>query len=61
MKVKEMNQLNDSELKNLLKEKRAGLQSFYFKIAKGNVKNVKEAKGLRKDVARILTILRNKN
>jgi len=61
MKIKNFKQSSKAELLNLLKEKRGDLQSFYFKITKGRVKNVKEARELKKDIARILTILKNTN
>lgn len=57
MKTKELRQLSKQELANLLREKKGDLQLFYFKIARGRVKNVKEARELRKDIARIFTLL----
>lgn len=48
------------ELKKLLSEKRAALESFRFNISGSKVKNIKESKNTRRDVARILTEL-NKN
>jgi ribosomal protein L29 len=49
-----------SELKKLLEEKRAALESFRFTISGSKVKNVKESRNTRRDIARILTEL-NKN
>lgn len=57
MKTRDLKQSSKNELSNLLKEKREDLQSFYFKIAKGRVKNVKEARELKRDIAKILTLL----
>ena len=45
----------EKELQKSLAEKRNKLREFRFKIAKGKIKNVKEASLVRKDVARILT------
>lgn len=49
-----------SELKKLLEEKRTALESFRFTISGSKVKNVKESRNTRCDIARILTEL-NKN
>ncbi len=45
----------EKELQKRLADKRNKLREFRFQIAKGKIKNVKEASLLRKDVARILT------
>lgn len=47
------------ELKKLLGEKRAALEAFRFNISGSKVKNIKESKNIRHDVARILTELNN--
>lgn len=46
---------NENELKKLLKEKREALKNFRFNLAGSKVRNVKEGRGLRKEIARILT------
>jgi len=61
MKISELKSLPQNELKNLLLEKRDTLRQFYFKLARGRVKNLKEARETKKDIARILTILRSSN
>ena len=48
---------NTNELKALLSEKRLALRSFRFAVSGSNVRNVKEGNHLKKDIARILTIL----
>ena len=45
------------ELKKALADKRKAMHDFRFANASGKVKNVKEGKLARKDVARILTAL----
>ena len=45
------------ELKKALADKRKALHDFRFAFAGGKVKNVKELKNNKKDVARILTAL----
>ena len=59
MKAKELKLLPKSELQNILREKRDSLRKFYFTLSKGKVKNIKEAKNTKKDIARILTKLRS--
>ena len=46
-----------SDLQKELAEKRKALYDFRFGVAGSKIKNVKEARGLRKDIARILTEL----
>ncbi len=46
-----------SELSKTLKEKREALKKFRFSLAGTSVKNVKEGRAVRKDIARILTEL----
>ena len=48
------------ELKALLTEKRLALRNFRFSISGSNARNVKEGKTLKRDIARILTILNTK-
>lgn len=59
MKIKELAQKSKTGLEELLKEKRAALRKFYFSLDSGKVKNTKEGRELKKDIARILTILHN--
>ncbi|OHA13589.1 MAG: 50S ribosomal protein L29 [Candidatus Tagabacteria bacterium RIFCSPLOWO2_01_FULL_39_11] len=56
MKIVELKQLSKKELKETLQKKRTSLRSFYFNISKGKVKNMKEAREIKKDIARILTL-----
>lgn len=58
MKVKELREKKEDELKKILSKKREKLQEIRFKLSSGRVKNVKEARDLKKDIARILTILK---
>jgi len=47
--------MDNKELNKLLEEKRTKLFDFRFNIIGGKMKNVKEGKMLRKEIARILT------
>ncbi len=45
----------EKELMDLLKEKRKGLFEFDFNILNGKIKNVKQGRTIRKEIAQILT------
>ncbi|MDP2910321.1 MAG: 50S ribosomal protein L29 [bacterium] len=57
MKVKELRQKSKSELQRLLQEDREKLRQLRFDLSAGKVKNVREIRKIKKDIARILTIL----
>jgi len=57
MKKKSLKGTDVAELKTMLDEKSKKLRDFRFEIVGGKNKNVKEGRGLRKDIARILTEL----
>lgn len=48
------------ELENDLREKRESFRKFRFEMTGGKVKNVKEGRSIRKDIARILTFINQK-
>lgn len=58
MRKKDIKTYSKKDLKNILQEKRESLRVFKFSLAMGKVKNVKEAREARKDIARVLTQLR---
>lgn len=58
MKFKEIKDKNIGELQKMLQEKRETLRAFRFGIAGSKVRNVREGRGLRRDIARILTAVR---
>jgi len=60
MKIQELHQKSDSELKTALNENKEKLQGLKFNLTSGKVKNVSEIRKLRKDIARILTLLKSK-
>ncbi|OIO52128.1 MAG: 50S ribosomal protein L29 [Candidatus Portnoybacteria bacterium CG_4_8_14_3_um_filter_44_15] len=57
MKMKELKQKNKNELRKLLTENQKKIGQFRFDLNSKKIKNVKEMKELKKDAARILTIL----
>lgn len=58
MKTKELNQKTKKELNDLLIESRRKLGQLRFDLASKKLKNIREIRGLRRDVARIITILK---
>ncbi len=61
MKIKELKNKSEKELNSLLSEKRNALRAFRFGAAGSNMRNVKEGKVVKKDIARILTLLNNQS
>ena len=59
MKITELKQKSPAELAGLLREHRARMDELAFLVRQKKVKNVKERARLRKDVARIMTLLRH--
>ncbi len=59
MKPKELRQKSKIELQKLLQENRERLRVLRFDLAAGKIKNVREIRKVKKDIARILTVLRN--
>lgn len=53
----ELKNKNDADLTKALSEKREALRAFRFGIEGSKSRNVKEGKGLKRDIARILTEL----
>jgi len=60
MKLKELKHLPDLELKKSLENSREKLRSLRFDLASGKVKNVREIREIRKTIARILTLLKER-
>jgi len=57
MKIKELREKNTDELKKLLAEKRESVRKLRFDISSKQIKNNKELKNTKKDIARILTLI----
>lgn len=60
MKISELRQKTKDELQKLIRDDRERLRSLSFDLASGKVKNVREMRELKKDIARILTLLKEK-
>lgn len=57
MKPAELRQKSKIELEKLLAEHRERLRQLRFDLVSGKVKNVREIRKIKKEIARILTIL----
>lgn len=57
MKIRELRQKPQDMLKKLLSEKQNYMLNVKFDVAGGRLKNVKELRGAKKDIARIHTLL----
>jgi len=55
--IKELKQKSEKELSQLLETKRHDLWSFRFSVSGSKVRNVREGRSVRRDIARILTLL----
>lgn len=60
MKLKELKQKTDKELRDLLWEKRQKLGKLKFDMSAKKIKNVKQFRELRKEIARIITFLKQR-
>jgi ribosomal protein L29 len=58
--MSELTTKNEKDLMKTLAEKRKALQSFRFNLSGSKTRNVKEGRGLRKEIARILTQLNSR-
>ncbi|KKP80086.1 MAG: 50S ribosomal protein L29 [Candidatus Moranbacteria bacterium RIFOXYA12_FULL_35_19] len=61
MKIKELREKNIEELQKMILEKQEKIRKFRFDIATKQVKNTREIRSEKKDIARILTLINEKN
>jgi len=57
MKIKELEDKTQESLEKLLQEKREKLRQLRFELSQDKLKNVSEIKNIKKNIARILTII----
>lgn len=57
MKTKELKNKTEADLKKLLLEKKEALRVFRFGTTGSKTKNVKEGREIKKDIARIMTVI----
>ncbi|MBI2021052.1 50S ribosomal protein L29 [Candidatus Giovannonibacteria bacterium] len=60
-KIKDLKNLSREDLSAKLKEDKARILELRMKSYQSRLKNVKEVRSIRKDIARILTLLNQKN
>ena len=58
MKISEIKQKPKKELQRILHESQEKLRELRFDLSAGKVKNVREIRQIKKDIARIMTILK---
>jgi large subunit ribosomal protein L29 len=61
MKIADFRKKSDKDLQKLLKDKRDEVRSMRFKVVAQEVKNHQLLKLYRRDIAKVLTILRERN
>jgi large subunit ribosomal protein L29 len=61
MNIKELQNKNASELKKALFDLQEELRLIRFNLSYGQVSNVAKIKKLKRDIARVLTVLNNSN
>ncbi len=59
MKLIELRKKSKGELQKILEDNRDKLRQLRFSLSAGKVKNVKEIRNLKKEIARIMTLLKN--
>jgi len=57
MKTKELRQKSEKELQTLLAESRDKLREMRFKVAQRQLKKVSDVKQVKREIARIITVL----
>ncbi len=60
MKIKEVQELNEQELEDKVKELKEELFNLRFQQATGQLDNVMRIKEVRRDIARVKTVLRER-
>ncbi|MDA3802799.1 MAG: 50S ribosomal protein L29 [Patescibacteria group bacterium] len=60
MEFKELNEKKESDLQKLLQENREKVRELRFKDSNKQLKNVRDIRNTKKDIARIQTVLNNK-
>ena len=58
MKINELKQKSKEELQKTLEDDREKLRQLRFDLSAGKVKNVREIRNVKKEIARILTLLK---
>ncbi len=60
MRARDLRNKSEEELHSLLQQKREALRQLRFDLVAGKVKNLREIRAIKKDIARILTVINEK-
>lgn len=60
MKARELRELSNAELAQQLQDQSEALRNFHFRMATGAVDNTRGARNARRDIARLKTIVRER-
>lgn len=60
MKIKELREKTEKELKKLLLSQREKLRDLRFKVSQKQLKNIREIRSIKRNIAKILTVTREK-
>ena len=60
MRIKDLRNKSEEELKSYLLQERERLRSLRFDLVAGKVKNIREFRAIKKSIAQVLTILKEK-
>lgn len=58
MEINDLKNKNEKDLQELLAQKRDLLRELRFKVSEKQLKDVREIREVKKDIARVLTVLR---
>jgi len=58
--LKELKAKSETELKKILASSREKLRDFRFKVSQNQLKNIREVREIKKKIAKILTLLKEK-
>ncbi len=58
--MKDLKAKNEKELRKILADKREALRAFRYSVAGGRTRNTKEGEKIKKEIARILTLINSK-
>ena len=58
MKLNELRLKSKAELKKILEDNREKLRQLHFDLSAGKIKNVREIRRIKKEIAQILTLLK---
>jgi ribosomal protein L29 len=58
MNIKDLKNKTKAEIEKMLEEKKVALNAFKFGIAGSKIKNVREGRNIKREIAQIITVLK---